>query len=211
MAVSTGNLALAATATAAIFLAGIYAVTRGTGNDPFAQCRTSRIAGGAAMIGGPFTLTDEDGRRVTDAQVLDKPSLVYFGYTFCPDVCPVDSARNAEAVDALEEKGFEVTPVFISVDPKRDTPEVLKQWTDQIHPRMIGLTGTEEEIRQAAQAYKVFYKVPDAPADDYYMVDHTTQTYLMLPGVGFAEFFNRDDNADQIAERASCFLQAAAG
>nr|AAA93221.1 RegC [Cereibacter sphaeroides] len=88
--------------------------------------RLRRQSGGGRRIGGPFTLVDQEGRTVTDREVLAKPSLVYFGYTFCPDVCPFDMARNAQAVDILTEWGIEVTPVFISIDPKRDTPEQLK-------------------------------------------------------------------------------------
>ncbi len=209
MALTTGRLAVAATATALIALVATYSLTRKAGLDAFAHCRASQVAGGAAAIGGPFTLTDENGRTVTDKEVLSKPSLVYFGFTFCADVCPTDSARNAEAVDILEEQGHEVTPVFISVDPRRDTPEVLKDWTDLMHPKMIGLTGTEAEIRSVAQAYKTFYKVPENPEDDMYEVDHMTQTYLMLPSLGFVEFFNRDETADVVADRTACFIDAA--
>jgi protein SCO1/2 len=208
MAVSTKSIALAATATAAIFLVALYAVGRKGQIDAFSACRTTQIAGGAAAIGGPFTLIDEDGRAVTEADVLAKPALVYFGYTYCPDVCPVDVARNAGAVDVLEEKGYEVTPVFISVDPRRDTPEVLKEWTGYLHPRMIGLTGSEEQIKAVAQAYKTYFKVPDDAEGDAYLVDHMTQTYMMVPQVGFVEFFNRDESADAVAERAACFLDA---
>lgn len=208
MPLSTQRIAVAATATVAIALVAIYSVTIKSGTDAFASCRTTKIAGGA-KIGGPFTMIDEDGRTVTDRDVLSKPSLVYFGYTFCPDVCPTDTARNAEAVDILEEQGYEVTPVFISVDPRRDTPEVLKEWTDYIHPRMIGLTGTEDQIKKVAQEYKTFFQVPNNPADDTYLVDHMTQTYLMLPKQGFAELFNRDETPDGLAEKAACFLEAA--
>jgi protein SCO1 len=209
MAVSTTRIAIAATAAAAVFLGAIYSLGRKSELDAFAACRTSKIAGGAATIGGPFTLTDENGRQVTERDVLTKPSLVYFGYTFCPDVCPTDVTRNAEAVDVLEEQGYEVTPVFISVDPARDTPEVLKEWTDYMHPRMIGLTGTPEQIQSVAKAYKTYYKVPDNPEDENYLVDHMTQTYLMLPGRGFEEFFSREDAADVVAETTACFLEAA--
>lgn len=171
--------------------------------DRFAECRAGQVAGGA--IGGPFTLVDEDGTTFTDAEVLSKPSLVYFGYTFCPDVCPLDAARNAEAVDILEERGFEVTPLFISFDPKRDTPAVLKEFTDNLHPRMIGLTGTEDQVQAAARAFKVYAKVQD-PSEEFYLIDHSTFTYLMLPGVGFADFFKREATPDEMADRVSCFL-----
>ncbi len=205
MPVSTKTYALAAISLVAVVLVTLYAVTQRAGSDRFASCRTGRIAGTAA-IGGPFTLTDENGRSVTDADVLTKPSLIYFGYTFCPDICPTDTARNAEAIDALEEQGYEVTPVFITVDPARDTPEVLKEWTDYVHPRMIGLTGTDEQIAAAAKAYRTYYKAPEDPEDEYYLVDHMTQTYLMLPDVGFVEFFQRELEAEDLANRVACFL-----
>ncbi len=175
-------------------------------NDPFADCRTSAVAGGGGDIGGPFTLVDEDGKTVTDKDVLAKPSLVYFGYSFCPDVCPLDGARNAEAVDLLKAKGLDVTPVFISIDPERDTPAVLKDFTANLHPEMIGLTGTPEQVQAASRAYKTYYKKQDS-GDQYYMMDHSTFTYLMLPGSGFADFFTRDDTAEQIATRAACYIE----
>jgi protein SCO1 len=174
--------------------------------DRFAQCRGGQVAGGT--IGGPFTLVDEDGTTVTDAEVLSKPAIVYFGYTFCPDVCPLDAARNAEAVDILEERGFDVTPVFITFDPKRDTPEVLRDFTENLHPRMIGLTGTDEQVQAAARSYKVYSKVQD-PTEEFYLIDHSTFSYLMLPGIGFADFFKRETTPDQMADRVACFLDAA--
>ena len=192
----------------AIALVATYSVTRKSGLDALDACRTSKIMGGSAAIGGPFTLMDENGRLVTDAEVLAKPALVYFGYTYCPDVCPTDAARNAEAVDVLEEQGYEVTPVFISVDANRDTPPVLQEWTDFMHPRMIGLTGPPDLLKAVAQAYKTLYQVPENPVDDTYLVDHMTQTFLMLPGTGFAEIFSHDDSADRVAEKTACFLEA---
>lgn len=205
---TTRTFAVAAVTVAVASSVAIYAVSM-RGSDPFSQCRTGAIATGGASIGGPFSLVDQDGRTVTDKDVLAKPALVYFGYTFCPDVCPVDVARNAEAVDALEEKGFDVSPVFISVDTKRDTPAVLKEWTHFMHPRMTGLTGTPDAIKQVASEYKVYYDIPADTSGDTYTVGHSTQTYLMLPKYGFVDFFTREDTADMIAERTSCFLSAA--
>lgn len=172
-------------------------------DDAFAACRAGQVAGGS--IGGPFTLVDETGATVTDQDVFKRPSLLYFGYTFCPDVCPLDNARNAEAVDILEERGFEVTPVFVSIDPDRDTPEVLADFTDNLHPRMIGLTGTAEQVKAASLAYKTFYKKQDE-GGEFYLMDHSTFTYLVLPGTGFVEFFGRDTTADAMADRVACFL-----
>lgn len=173
----------------------------------FAHCAGGAVGGD---IGGPFTLVSETGETVTDADVLTAPSLIYFGYTFCPDVCPMDMARNADAVSLLEARGHMVTPVFISVDPERDTSEVLADFTDNLHDRMIGLTGNEEQVRQAAQAYKAFYNVHDEAGDEFYLVDHSTMTYLTLPGYGFVDFFRRDAAPEEMAERVACFVNAAA-
>lgn len=188
-------------------LGGTYLVAlQRSANDPFADCRSAGVAGGGGDIGGAFTLVDENGKTVTDKDVLAKPALVYFGYSFCPDVCPIDAARNAEAVDLLKAKGLEVTPVFISIDPARDTPAVLKDYTENLHPQMIGLTGSPEQIQTVSRAYKTYYKKQDT-GDQYYMMDHSTFSYLMLPGSGFADFFTRDDTAEQIATRAACFIE----
>lgn len=197
---------------AAVVIAAVVAGTAGyvfyqRNSDPYAACRSAAISTGAGAIGGPFTLVDESGKTVTDKDVITRPSLVYFGYTFCPDVCPLDNSRNGEAVDILEEKGFDVTPVFISVDPERDTLKALKDFTTNMHPRMIGLTGSPEQIQAAAKAYKVYFKVHDHDAGDkYYLVDHSTFTYLVLPGKGFVDFFRHEDTADQIADRVACYL-----
>ena len=201
--------AAAGAVTAAALLGFAVIPALRSGGDVFADCRETAVSGGNGAIGGPFSLTDEDGRPVTEADVLKKPALVYFGFSFCPDVCPTDLSRNAQAVDALQEVGYDVTPVFISVDPARDTPAALKDFTDALHPRMIGLTGTAEQISAAAKAYKTFYRVPEAPEDMNYLVDHMTYTYLMLPSVGFAEFFSSEDSADEVAKRAACFIDAA--
>ena len=172
-------------------------------NDRFADCRAGAVGG---ALGGPFTLLDETGRTVTDKDVLTKPSLVYFGYTFCPDVCPLDMARTADAVDILEENGFDVNPVFISIDPDRDTPEVLQSFTENLHPKMIGLTGSAEQVKAASAAYKTYFRKQAGDDPEFYLMDHSTFTYLVLPETGFVDFFKRDDTAEQMAERTACFL-----
>jgi len=175
--------------------------------DRFAQCRASHVAGGD--IGGPFELVNGAGETVTETDVITEPSLVYFGYTFCPDICPFDVARNAIAVDMLAERGVSATPVFISVDPNRDTPEVVGAFAANMHPKMIGLTGSAEQVRAASQAYKTFYQVSGDLDDPYYLVDHSTMTYLVLPGHGFVEFFRRDMPPEEMAETVACFAEAA--
>ena len=190
------------------FLGGSYVyVTQKTAGDVFAECRSSAVAGGPGLIGGPFSLVDENGQTVTESQVLTKASLVYFGYSFCPDVCPLDNARNAEAVDLLESKGIEVQPVFITIDPARDTPEVLAEFTENLHPRMLGLTGSQEQIDSAVRAYKAYGKKREDGDPEFYLMDHSTFTYLMLPGSGFAEFYRREVTSEQMAESVSCFVE----
>ncbi|MBZ0130361.1 MAG: SCO family protein [Rhodobacteraceae bacterium] len=173
-------------------------------DDPFAPCRNSQVAAGKAAIGGPFELVRMDGVTVTDADVLTKPSLIYFGYTYCPDVCPLDNARNAEAVDLLAAKGYDVQPVFISIDPERDTPEAMASFAEFMHPKMVGLTGTPEQVKAASTAYKTYYRKNGE--GDGYLMDHSTFTYFMLPGEGFVEFYKRGDSAAAMAEGVACFI-----
>ncbi len=191
---------------AALAVAGWTWLARTGGEtDRFAACRTTGIAEGSAAIGGPFTLVDENGKTVTDKDVFTKPSLVYFGYTFCPDVCPVDNARNAEALDILLGRGYDAQAVFISIDPERDTPQVVKEFTDYLHPKMIGLTGTPQQVKAASQAFRTYYRKRDSGDGDY-LVDHSTFTYLVLPDTGFVEFFKRDTSAREMADRTACFI-----
>ncbi|MGI3183989.1 SCO family protein [Nioella aestuarii] len=177
--------------------------------DIFAQCRATRVAGGPGDIGGPFELVSETGATVSETDVITGPTLIYFGYTFCPDVCPLDNARNAIAVEILEEEGRMVTPVFISIDPERDTPEVLADFTDNMHPRMIGLTGSLAQTTAASEAYRTYFNHQEPGEDGYYLVDHSTFTYLVFPEHGFVEFFRRDDTPEEMATRVSCFMDAA--
>lgn len=190
-------------------LAGVWMVTQRTASDDrFAQCRASSVAGGAGAIGGPFELINARGEVVTDADVITQPSILYFGYTFCPDVCPLDVSRNVVAVEILEEEGMTVTPVFISIDPERDTPEVVGDFAANMHDRMIGLTGSPEQVAAASKAYRTYYKAQDGD-EDYYLVDHSTFSYLVLPEYGFVEFFRRDVSAEQMAETIACFVSKA--
>lgn len=174
-------------------------------DDRYAQCRTSQIAGGAGQIGGPFELLNAKGETVTDKQVITEPSLIYFGYTFCPDVCPLDMSRNADAVDLLAEQGKSVTPVFISIDPERDTPEVVGDFAANIHDKAIGLTGSPEQVKAASQAYRTYYKAHPEQGE-FYTVDHSTFSYLVLPGYGFVDYFRHEESAEAVAKRAACFL-----
>ncbi len=187
---------------------GAYYIVSQRGADQFAQCRTSSVAGNS-QIGGPFSLIDHTGTRVSEQDVIDGLTLIYFGYTFCPDVCPLDTARNAEAVEILEEDGIMVKPVMVSVDPERDTAEVMADFVSYIHPRMVGLTGSAEEIKAVAKEYKIFYGAEEhEPDDEYYLVSHSTNAYLMAPDYGLLQFFTRADRPEAMAKTIACYAEA---
>ncbi|MDF1802165.1 SCO family protein [Thalassovita sp.] len=208
---SRALIAVTSAVTVAALVGATYYVTSGPNQtDKYAECRTAAVAGGSSQIGGPFTLIDEKGKTVTDKDVINQPTLLYFGYTFCPDVCPLDNARNAEAVEILEDRGTIVQPVFISVDPDRDTPETLDDFTYNLHPRMLGLTGSPEQVKAASMAYRTFYQKqePEEGDEDYYLIDHSTFTYLVFPEDGFIEFFRRDLPPEAMADKVQCFMDA---
>ena len=175
------------------------------GANRFAECRTSTTYG-SSNIGGEFELVNQDGKIVSDKDIFKEPTILYFGYTFCPDICPLDVYRNSEAVELLEKKKISVTPVFVSIDPERDTPEVINDFVKYHHPKMIGLTGSTDQIKQISKAYKTYYKAQQSN-DDLYLVDHSTLTYLILPEYGFVEFFRRDKSAEEIANITACFVR----
>jgi protein SCO1/2 len=189
----------------AAMLGGLgYFILSDRGDQRFAHCRETAIAG---ALGGPFELVDHTGRSVTDRDVITRPTLIYFGYTFCPDVCPWDAARNAQVSEILAARGFETQPVFITIDPERDTPEVLARFAGNLSERMIGLTGTLEQVRTASQAYRTYFRRHDS-TDDFYLVDHSTFSYLALPGHGVVEIYRRTQTAEEIAESMACFIEA---
>lgn len=195
-----------AAALALLVAGGAFLAKRG--DDRLAGCGTSVIAGGMDGFGTDFTLTRQDGARVTAEQVFTAPSLLYFGYTFCPDVCPLDSARNAEAAAILAERGKAVQTVFVTVDPRRDTPEVLADYTSLFPGTMIGLTGTDEEIAAVNRGWRNYYKANDAEDQEFYLVDHMTNTYLVLPGNRTVDFFSRDTAPEAMADRVACVMDA---
>jgi protein SCO1/2 len=130
-------------------------------------------------IGGPFTLMDQTGRLRSDKEFRGKLMLIYFGYTFCPDICPTDLMTISQAVDALGMAGEAVQPIFITFDPERDTIERLADYVSSFHPRLIGLTGAPEDIRKVALAYKAYYAKKENGRGEDYSIDHTGVTYLV--------------------------------
>ena len=199
------GLALAAMGVVVLGLGGTYALTTMGGADAD-RCATSETS---ADIGGPFELLDKTGALVKSEDLITEPALIYFGFTFCPDFCPMDMSRNAAAVDILAEQGISATPIFISIDPERDTPEVVGDYAYNFHDRAIGLTGSAEQVKTASQAYRTFYQKDDSGDPDYYLMQHTTFTYLTLPEVGFVDFFRTDATPESVAETVACFVEQA--
>ena len=159
----------------------------------------------ASAIGGPFRLVDQNGKTVTDADLKGKWSLVYFGYTHCPDACPTALNDIAIALDELGPQRNEVRPVFVTVDPERDTPEVLKSYVTAFDAPILALSGTPEEIAQAAKGYRVYYaKHPETGGD--YSMDHSSVIYVMDPEGRFTASFTHENTPEQIAERLKKLL-----
>jgi len=162
-----------------------------------------------AEFGGPFALTDQYGMPRTNTDFRGKYMLVYFGYTYCPDVCPTTLAVEAEALDKLGSRAGRIVPIFISVDPKRDTPDKLKSYLESFdakppsaRPNFVGLTGSDEEIAQAAKAYRVYYRAHidgglENGAD--YSIDHSSEVYLMSPEGKFVAYYSAGILPDEMA------------
>ena len=192
---------------AAAVLAGL--VILGAGAFLALQMRDKpRGAGGtvlASAIGGPFHLTDQNGKTVTDADLKGKWSLIYFGYTHCPDACPTALNDISIALEELGPKRGEVRPVFITVDPERDTSETLKSYVTSFDAPILALTGTAEQVAQAAKSYRVYYaKHPEAGGD--YSMDHSSVIYVMDPQGRFTASFTHESSPEQIAERLKKLL-----
>jgi protein SCO1/2 len=161
---------------------------------------------GTALVGGPFTLTDHTGRRVTEKDFLGKYTLIYFGYTYCPDVCPGELQLMAAALDEMGDKGDQIQPVFITVDPERDTVEHMAVYVPQFHDRLIGLTGSPEEVAAAAKAYRVYYAKVDDPDATEYLMDHSSILYLMGPDGGYVGHFTYGTKPDTLAAKLAQHL-----
>ena len=152
---------------------------------------------GTALIGGPFSLVDTDGKRVTDKDFRGKLMLVFFGYTHCPDVCPTELQNMAEAIDKLGQTSSKIAPIFISVDPKRDTPEALTAYVKNFNPQIIGLTGSQDEVATAAKAYRVYFRKASNASEDY-TVDHSAFVYLMDQQGKYLTHFTFNTPADTV-------------
>ncbi len=156
---------------------------------------------GTALVGGTFTLTDGSGKQVTQADLLGHYSLVYFGFTHCPDICPTSLLMIENALDALDDKGKNITPYFITLDPERDTPSVVGKYVSHFGNRFVGLSGTAEQTKRVAEAYKVYYrKVEDKGSAMGYVIDHSGFIYLMGPNGKYLAHYPHTISEQALAE-----------
>jgi protein SCO1/2 len=162
---------------------------------------------GTALIGGPFTLSDANGKKVTDADYRGRYMLVFFGFTGCPDICPAGLQLISAALDKVGAKADGIAPIFISVDPARDTPQKVGTYVKNFNDRIVGLTGTPEEIAAVAKAYRVFYeRTPNESAPAEYGMNHTSIIYLMGPDGNYVAHFNPTTSVDAMAEKLNSLL-----
>jgi cytochrome oxidase Cu insertion factor (SCO1/SenC/PrrC family) len=161
---------------------------------------------GRGPIGGPFTLPDQHGRRVGQAQWHGKVVLMYFGYTRCPDACPTDLSSIAAAIDALGPDGSRVQPVFITLDPLRDRPESIGRYAESFNPRFAALGGTEAEVRKVALSYKVFFEKVPQRGTDQYLIDHTSFTYVLDSDGRYVGYFPPGTSGRRMAEQVRALL-----
>lgn len=170
--------------------------------------RQQSVSTGKALIGGPFTLVDQTGKRVTEQDFKGKYMLIFFGYTHCPDICPSALQVVAAALDKLGDKASLITPIFITVDPERDTPQKLAEYVANFGKSFVGLSGSKEEVAAAAKAYRVFYQVvPDDKTPGEYTVDHAAIFYVMGKDGEFVTHIPHTTNVDQVVSVLSNAIQ----
>jgi len=178
-----------------------YQVQQEQGASSFASIEPAAGSGMAAgtNIGGPFTLVDHHGTPVTEQDYAGSYKLVFFGFTYCPDICPAELQKMASVLDTLGEDSLKIEPLFITVDPGRDTPDVMKQYVENFHPRITGLTGTKEQIKAAQDAYKVYAAQVKGDEVNGYMMNHSSFTFFLGPNGELIELFSSSDSASDIA------------
>lgn len=151
-------------------------------------------------IGGPFTLTDHNGNKVTEADFTDGYKFIYFGFTYCPAICPTELQKMNQVMEKLGTKSDKIHPMLITIDPERDTPEVLKDYVSLFHPRLVGLTGTQPQIDFVLKSFRIFAAKVDDPNMSDYNMDHSTFLYLMAPDNELVGLYRMSDTADYIAK-----------
>jgi len=189
----------AAYALIALLLAGVGGVLWWRGEAPKLSDIGMALPGGVTM-GGPFTLVNTAGETVTEASFRGRWMVVYFGYTFCPDVCPTELQTISAALDRLGPLAARVVPVFITIDPERDTVAALAEYTKLFDERLVGLTGSKEQIAAAAKSYRVYYARAKAKDNSDYLMDHSSFIYLVGPDGGFRALFRHGIAVQELAD-----------
>lgn len=175
-------------------------------NSEFAACDINTSIELFEKFNDDFNLIHEDGFLISRKQLIDQPSLIYFGYTYCPDICPFDLLRNSQVVELLKNENIKIKPIFITIDPKRDTLQTLKQYTDFHHKDMIGLTGSAQDIKKIKDIFMVYSQFPNDLSGDY-IVNHSTFTYFVLPEIGLTTYFTRKDKVKKISDTVKCIIK----
>ncbi len=192
-----------------VFLAGLAVLLAGAAlwlySNPPAQVGSAGgevSSQGRALVGGPFTLTDQHGETRRAADFAGRYMLIYFGFTYCPDVCPTALVAMTQALDRVAEtapaRAERIVPIFVSVDPERDRPEVLASYAEHFHPRLVALTGSAEAVSKAADAYRVYYRKVEDPSASDYLIDHTSIIYLMGPDGEYVTHFSHGTSVEDM-------------
>jgi cytochrome oxidase Cu insertion factor (SCO1/SenC/PrrC family) len=164
------------------------------------QDRVRPMGSGVALVGGPFNMVNHKGEVVTEKSFLGKPMLLFFGFTFCPDICPTELQVMTAAIAELGDKGKDIQPILVSIDPARDTPEVLAAYVSNFGDNVMGLTGSEAQVAAMAGEYRVFYAKQENPKDPAnYQMDHSSIIYLMGPDGQFLKHFSYTTDAKALA------------
>lgn len=159
--------------------------------------RPAPVAGSA--VGGPFTLIDHNGATRTDKDFAGQYLLIYFGFTFCPAICPTELQKMNVALNKIGPLADQVQPLFITIDPERDTQTVMAAYVKPFHPRLIGLTGGPEQVQAALKAYRIYARKVEDPAMNEYTMDHTSYIYLMAPDGTLLDLYGMGSTAAEIA------------
>lgn len=192
-----------------LILAAAAALT--IGRNPMAAPPAPVGALERAAIGGPFRLTDQDGRMVSNDSLRGRYRLMYFGFTFCPDICPTDVQKMSQALRLFERsdpaRAARLQPIMVTIDPERDTPAVLKQFVSAFHPRLLGLTGSPTAVADTLRRFGIYASRQQVGGASGYLMDHSALMYLMDPDGEPITFFARDTTANQIASELNTYVR----
>lgn len=178
----------------------IYFIMTNSGSDKKKYGASTQHSSTWKNLGGDFQLLDMNGQNFASTKLRGRASLIYFGFISCPDICPTELQKITEAIQIVEKQNIDVTPVFITIDPVRDTASIIKTYLSHFHNKFIGLTGAEQEIRKVADMFGVYYERAGDANDKNYMMNHTAYVYLSNKYGKFVRFFDTSSDANEIAE-----------